>query len=53
MLQDELLKVQERAFVWNFLPKLDKGFPGVLRSQSCTVGTLSVLDQVFDLKHLL
>ena len=53
MLQDELLKVQERALVRNFLPKLDKGFPGVLRSQFRTVGTLSVLDQVFDLKHLL
>jgi hypothetical protein len=33
MLQDKLFKVQKRAFVWNFLPNLNKGFPRVLGSQ--------------------
>ena len=37
----------------NLLPDLDKGLPSILRGQFCTIGTLSVLDQVFDLKYLL
>jgi hypothetical protein len=53
MLQNKLLKVQERAFVRNFLPNLDKGFPSVFRRQFSTVWTLPVLNQVFDLEHLL
>jgi len=44
VLQDELLKVQECAFMWNFLPDLDKCLPGVLRGQFRTVGALSVLN---------
>lgn len=53
VLQDKLLEVQERTFMWNFLPDLNKGLPSVLRSQSRTIGTLSVLNQVFDFKYLL
>ena len=53
MLQDELFKVQECTFMRDFLPDLNKGLPGVLRSQSRTVRTLSVLNQVFDFKYLL
>jgi hypothetical protein len=53
MFQDKLLKVQERPFMRDFLPDLNKGLPSVLRSQSRTVGTLSVLNQVFDFKYLL
>lgn len=52
MLQDELLKVQERPFVGNFLSDLDERLPGVLCSELRTVGTLAVLDEVFDLKNL-
>ena len=53
MFQNKLLKVQECTFMWNFLPDLNKGLPSVLRSQFRTVRTLSVLNQVFDLKYLL
>ncbi len=53
MFQDKLLKVQECTFMGNFLPDLNKGLPSVLCSQSGTVGTLSVLDQVFDFEYLL
>jgi hypothetical protein len=53
MFQDKLLEVQERPFMRNFLPDLNKGLPSVLRSQSRTVGTLSMLNQVFDFKYLL
>lgn len=53
MFQDKLLKVQKCTFMWNFLPDLDKSLPSVLCGQSGTVGTLSVLDQIFDFKYLL
>jgi hypothetical protein len=53
MFQDKLLKVQECTFMRNFLPDLNKSLPSVLCGQSRTVGTLSVLNQIFDFKYLL
>jgi hypothetical protein len=53
VLQDKLFKVQECALMRNFLPDLDKSFPSVFCGQSGTVGTLSVLNQIFDFKYLL
>lgn len=52
MLQDKLFKVQECALMRNFLPDLDKSFPSVFCGKSGAVGTLSVLNQIFDFKYL-
>ena len=53
VLQDELLEVQESPLVRHLLPDLYLRFPGILGCQSRTVWTLTILDDVLDLKHLL
>ena len=53
MLQDELFEKQKRAFVRDLLADLNERLPRVLCSELSAVGTLGMLDEVFDLKHLL
>ena len=53
MLQDELFEKQKRALVRNLLTDLDERLPRVLRSEFGAVGTLGMLNEVFDLKDLL
>lgn len=53
MLQDELFEKQERAFVRDLLADLNERLPCVFRGEFGAVRTLSMLDEVFDLKDLL
>lgn len=53
MSQDELFEKQERAFVRDLLTDLNEGFPRVFGGEFGTVGTLGMLDEVFNLKDLL
>ena len=52
MFEDELLEKQEGTLMRDLLSDLNKGFPGVLGSESCAVWTLRVLDEELDLKNL-
>lgn len=51
--KNQLLQVQERPLVWNFLSDLNNGLPGVLGRKSRAIRTLAVQHDVFDLKYLL
>lgn len=53
VLEDELLEVQERPLVVDFLSDLDEGTPGVLGGQPRALLALSALDDVLDLEDLL
>jgi hypothetical protein len=53
MLENELLKVEESPFMGDFLSNLYKGLPSVFGSESCAIGTLPMLNKVFDLEGLL
>jgi hypothetical protein len=53
MLQDELFEEQKRAFVRDLLTDLNERLPCILCSELGAVGTLGMLDEVFDLEHLL
>lgn len=53
VLEDELLEVQERPLVVDFLSDLDEGTPGVLGGQPRALLALGALDDVFDLEDLL
>jgi hypothetical protein len=52
VLEDELFEEQEGALVLDFLSDLDKGSPSVFSGKSCTVRTLHILDEEFDLEYL-
>ena len=53
VLEDELLEVQERPLVVDFLSDLDEGAPGVLGGQPRALLALGALDDVLDLEDLL
>lgn len=53
VLEDELLEVQERPLVVDFLSDLDEGTPGVLGGQPRALLALGALDDVLDLEDLL
>ena len=53
MLEDKLLEEQKGAFMWNFLPDLNEGFPCVFGGKPRAVWTLCVLDEELDLEDLL
>lgn len=53
VLEDELLQVEEGAFVVNLLPHLDHCSPGVFRRQPCALGALGTRNDVLDLEDLL
>jgi len=53
VLEDELLEVQERALVRDFLPDLHAGAPGVVGVGLCAVGALVVVLRVLDFERLL
>lgn len=53
MFEDQLLKEKERPFVRDLLAHLDERFPRILRRDLGAVRTLSVLNDVLDLKYLL
>ena len=50
--EDKLFQVQECPFMRNFLSDLNHGFPGVFSSQFCAIRTLTVLNEILDLKNL-
>jgi len=52
MLENELLKVEEGAFMGDLLTNLYKGLPGIFGSEFCTIWTLPMLDKIFDLECL-
>jgi len=52
MFEDKLLEEQEGTLMRDLLSNLNKSFPGVLRSKSCAVWTLCVLDEELNLEDL-
>lgn len=50
--QYELFKIQKCALVGNLLSDLDKSFPSIFGSETCTIRALCVMYQVFDLEYL-
>jgi len=52
MFEDKLLEEQEGTLMRDLLSNLNKSFPGVLRSKSCTVWALCVLDEELNLEDL-
>ena len=53
MFQDELFEVEESSFVRDLLTHLYDGSPGVACKTLCTIWTLVVCNDIFDLKGLL
>ena len=52
MFENELLEEEKGSLVGNFLSDLDESFPGVLCCELCTVGALTMLDEVLNLEDL-
>ena len=51
--QDELFEVEKSSFVRDLLAKLYDGSPGIGRETLCTIWTLVICNNVFNLKGLL